>query len=111
MVADINPHPHDAESEAHDKYAFFWELQNRRGVPCFARDAHSWGDLSGDLVAQVQSRTKLDHAIYVRAYDFGKYPEIYGAMAAAGARLIPLSEAENFIRAGQTIAGVPGENG
>lgn len=111
MTKDIDPHPHDAVSKAHESHAFFWEVQNRRGVPCFARDAHGWDDLSGNLETQVQSLTKRDRAIYVRAYDFGKYPEIYDAMAAAGARVISLSEAEELILAGKPIAGVVGEKG
>lgn len=111
MTKGIDPHPHDAGPEAHEEYAFFWEVQNRQGVPCFARDVHSWGMLSEDLKALVQMHTKRDYAIYVRAYDFGEYPEVYDAMAAAGARLISLGEAEELILAGKTIPDVPGENG
>jgi hypothetical protein len=107
----IDPHPHDAVPEAHDRYAFFWEVQNRRGVPSFVRDVYGWDELSEDFEAQVKARTKRNRAIYVGAYDFGKYPEIYAAMQEAGARVIPLNEAEDLVRSGKTIPGVPGANG
>ena len=111
MSSSIVPHPHNAVPEAHEEYVFFWEVQNRRGVPCFMRDVHGWNELSENFEAQVKARTKQNRAIYVRAYDFGRYPEIYDAMQVTGARVIPLSEAKELVPSGITIPGVPGENG
>lgn len=67
----IDPHPNDAVPEAHENYAFFWEVQNRRGVPCFSRDVHSWSILGEDVAKSVRTHVKTDYAIYVRAAPSG----------------------------------------
>lgn len=102
-------HPNEVHPEWHEKEAIFWEVQNRNGVPGFHSDRHSWNLLEPNFRKAVQDRTKRDYAIYVRAYDFGKYPAIYDAMEAAGARLISLQEADDLVAAGKTIPGVPGD--
>lgn len=104
-------HPNEVHSDWHDKEVIFWEVQNRHGVPGFHADRHAWDLFEGDLKKEVQKRTKTSYAIYVRAYDFGKYPAIYEAMEAAGARVISLNEAEALIAAGEAVPGVPGAKG
>lgn len=104
-------HPNEVHQSWHENEAIFWELQNRHGVPGFHGDRHSWILFDSDLNKAVQDRTKKDNAIYVRAYEFGKYPAIYEAMAAVGARLISLKEAEKLVQSGQTVPGVPGVSG
>lgn len=104
-------HPNEVHHSWHEKEAIFWELQNRHGVPGFHGDRHGWTLFESDFTKAVQDRTKRDYAIYVRAYDFGKYPEIYEAMEAVGARVISLQEADELVAAGKTIPGVPGSNG
>lgn len=101
-------HPNDVDPSWHKKEAIFWELQNRHDVPGFHGDRHSWDLFEADLEKAVQDRTKRQYAIYVRAYDFGKYPAIYDAMEAVGARVISLQEADDLVAAGKAIPGVPG---
>ena len=33
MVDNFETHPTEAVSGAHEKFAFFWEVQNRKGLP------------------------------------------------------------------------------
>ncbi len=101
-------HPNEVHQSWHEKEAIFWELQNRHGVPGFHGDRHSWDLFETDFDKAVKHRTKRNYAIYVRAYDFGKYPAIYEEMESVGARVISLQEADDLVAAGKTIPGVPG---
>lgn len=101
-------HPNKVDRSWHEREFIFWEVQNRQGVPGFYADRHSLKLFDSDFSKEVQVRTKTEYAIYVRAYDFGKYPEVYKAMEDAGAELVSLEEAEALIESGQTIQNVPG---
>lgn len=101
-------HPKDVHEDWHQKVAIFWEVQNRHGVPGFHGDRHDWALFSTDLATQVKARTKTSYAIYVRAYDFGQYPEIYNVMESTGAKLISLDEADALVRSRKTVPDVPG---
>ena len=108
-IEEHMPHPDKVHESWHNREAIFWELQNRHGVPGFHCDRHSWTLFDSDFTKAVQDRTKPAHAIYVRAYEFGRYPEIYEAMEAVGARVISLQEADDLVAAGETIPDVVGD--
>lgn len=97
-------HPNMVDARWHADTAIFWQIRIHNGKLNFYGDCYSWDIFEDQFETTAQSRTLRDDVIYVQAYKFGRYLDIYAAMEAAGTRLISLEEAEELINRVATVS-------